>query len=358
MPAARKPDWPAVAEALGRAVPRAALDPAAVAWAAGAGPGRWAVACSGGADSLALLLLVWVHWPERRRRLVALHFDHRLRGRASAADARFCEKVGAALGVPVGVGRWDRPPERPGEAEARAARQGFFAAAMRRRRADVLWLGQQQDDVAETLLMRLARGSGTAGLAAPRPVQRQADGRVHVRPLLTVTKRELTEALNAAGATWREDASNATDAFFRNRVRRTVLPAWQAAAGRDVVAGAARARGLLEEDDEALEAWVDRLEAMGADGGLHLERLAGCPRAVWRRALHRWLGRHPHGSDLSSAGFAELLGRCEAGERTRFSLGRHGFAVLARGRLTFERNPASQRPPPRPAAPAAGSVDL
>ncbi|MES2694553.1 MAG: ATP-binding protein, partial [Verrucomicrobiota bacterium] len=76
-----KIDWPARAAALGAAIPRARLHPAVVGWAEGASKRvTWGVGFSGGADSLALLLLLWAHWPERRGRLRALHFDHRLRG--------------------------------------------------------------------------------------------------------------------------------------------------------------------------------------------------------------------------------------------------------------------------------------
>jgi len=76
---------------------------------------------SGGADSLALLLLLWAHWPERRARLVALHFNHRLRGAAADADERFCRRVCRSLGIRLQVGRWKNRRLEASEAEARAA---------------------------------------------------------------------------------------------------------------------------------------------------------------------------------------------------------------------------------------------
>jgi tRNA(Ile)-lysidine synthase len=299
----------------------------------------WCVALSGGADSLALLLLLWAHWPERRGRLVALHFNHRLRGRAAEADAKFCARVCAGLGVPLRVGDWRRARRSralPSEAAARAARQAFFAREMGRLGARLLWLAHQQDDVAETMLMRLARGSGTDGLAAPRPVQPQGDGRVYLRPLLTVKKAELTAALRAAGAGWREDATNAGDDYFRNRIRRAVLPAWTKAAERDALAGAALARERLEEDNAALEAWLDRLVPV-KHRQLDLAKLAGLPRAIWRRALHRWLRVVRPDTDLSRQGFEQLLALMERGRLSRFSLGVSGFAVLRRGKLAFQK---------------------
>jgi len=346
MPRAPKSDWPRIAGALGAVIPRSALHPAVVAWADEGGDaaarGPWAVAFSGGADSLALLLLLWAHWPERRARLTALHFNHRLRGRASTADARFCAGVCAALGVRFAAGEWAGSRKGASEAEARTARFEFFQSEFGRRRILALWLGHQQDDIAETLLMRLARGSGTAGLAAPRPLQAMPGGRVHVRPLLTLKKQELIAALKAAGAAWREDASNETEDYFRNRIRLEGLPAWRSSAtDRDALAGAALSRELLDEDDRALEAWVDALAPVSADGRqLDVKVLQHKPRAVVRRALHRWLAvQGANAGDLSRQGFSALLTAVERGSFTRFSLGRDGFAVLRKGFLVFEKKP-------------------
>lgn len=331
---------PPPARRLAALIPREQLHPRVLAWAERRpGRERWAVALSGGADSVALLLLLRAHFP--RRRLVVLHFDHRLRGAQSAADARFCRQLARACGVGFVAGRWQRRPRAgraiPGEAAARRARHDFFARAMARRRLRVLWLGHQQDDIAETMLMRLARGSGAGGLAAPRPVQAQSGGRVFVRPLLSLPKAQLQDALRKAGAAWCEDATNASADFFRNRIRRRVVPAWVAAARRDAPAGAAWSRELLEEDDAALEACVDRLRPIDAAARLDLARLAGEPRAIVRRALHRWLLKVRPESDLSRHGFAQLLDRLEAGGPVRFSLGARGFAVARGGKLLFER---------------------
>src|SRR4051812_6279189 len=87
-------DWPAAAEALARAIPKRRLHPRVVAAAEEMSPRTvWGVGFSGGADSLSLLLLVWAHWPSRRRALRGLHFDHRLRGAASRGDAVFCRQI-------------------------------------------------------------------------------------------------------------------------------------------------------------------------------------------------------------------------------------------------------------------------
>ena len=337
MAARKRNDWPRLADALAQRLPRARLHPAVLAWAEASPPREpWAVAMSGGADSLALLLLLWAHWPERRARLRVLHFDHRLRGARSRGDARFCRRVAAALGVSFHEEAWADARAGASAAEARAARHDFFGRQLRRFRAKALWLGHQQEDVAETLLMRLARGSGTAGLGAPRPVHGLPGGRVHLRPLLTLKKRELTDALRAVGARWREDASNATDAHFRNRVRHEVVPAWLHAAGeRDALAGAALSRALLEEDDVALEAWLAEVNPFAADGTLNLRRLAGKPRGLVRRALHRWLLAQPAGRGLARQAFDALLDDVMRARRTRHSVGVAGFAEIGKTRLRF-----------------------
>ncbi len=322
------------AAALAALLPVARLHPAVLAWAAKRPRAeKWSIAFSGGADSLALLLLLWAHWPERRARLQALHFDHRLRGRESRGDATFCRKVCAALGVQLVAGAWTGAHRGASEAAARTARLAFF-----QRHSRVLWLGHQQDDVAETIFMRLARGSGTGGLAAPRPVQAMPRGRVHLRPLLTLKKGEIARALRAAQLEWREDSTNAGHDFFRNRVRRAVLPAWAKAAERDALAGAARSRERLDEDDAALEAWLDELRPLNRRGTeLSLTALAGKPRALARRALHRWLLAQPDAGELSRQAFESLLDTVTSGRSTRHSLGLKGFAVTRRGVLRFEK---------------------
>jgi tRNA(Ile)-lysidine synthase len=335
--------WQSAAARAAALVPRGRLHGGAVEWAdARPRAERWAVALSGGADSVGLLVLLWAHWPERRGRLTAVHFDHRLRGAESAADARFCKSLCAALGIPLVSERW--AGRRLGsESEARKARFEFIERAMSARRVRVLWLGHQQDDVAESMLMRLSRGSGGSGLAAPRPIHvfppARAGGkaRFHVRPLLTLKKREIAMALRKAGVSWREDSSNAKGVHFRNRLRLEVIPRWVRAAGRDALSGAARSRELLEEDESAIEAWVDTLQPLGEDGSLNVSRLAGRPRAVVRRSLHRWILAQAKAGELSRQGFDALLHAVERGLPVRHSLGNHGFAAIRAGRLRFEK---------------------
>lgn len=339
MPARKTNRWQVVAERLAAAIPRERLHPAVVRWAETSGEGRWAIAFSGGADSLMMLLLVWAHWPERRKALHVLHFNHRLRGRAAAEDARFCRRVCAGLKVVLRVGEWAEATAEAMEAEARTARFGFFRTEMGKVNAWSLWTGHQQDDIAETMLMRLARGSGSGGLAAPRPVQRMAGGHVHVRPLLALAKSEIEAALSALKVQWRVDATNAGRVFLRNRMRHDVLPVWRAAvAGRDAMAGAALSRQMLEEDDEAMEFWADEVRAIGGRGELRWKRLVGKPRGLVRRALLRWLTQHGRAGTLSRQGFEALLTDVMRGRRTRHSLGKSALVEIGRASARIVTN--------------------
>lgn len=339
MPAHPPPDWRQAAEALGRRLPKECLHPVVLAWAdASSARAKWGVGFSGGADSLALLLLLWAHWPARRRHLRGLHFNHRLRGRESRADEIFCRRVCAALGVEFVAGAWPGRRRQVSEAAAREARLAFLE-----RHARVVWLGHQMDDIAETFFMRLARGSGAGGLSAPRPLQSLPRRRLHLRPLLTLPRAEIVAALRATCIPWREDSSNESGDFFRNRIRRRVLPAWKTAAQRDALRGAARSRLLLDEDESAFAAWLAALQPLAPNGELMLERLAGKPRALLRRALHDWLLAQPAAGRLSRQGFDALLESVERSRPVRHSLGREGFAVIRGGRLRFERTTSRRR---------------
>lgn len=330
MAARKRIDWRRAAERLGTAVPREKLHPAVLAWAEASPASEvWAVAVSGGADSLALLLLMWAHWPDRRKKLCALHFNHRLRGAAANRDEAFCGKVAETLGVRWRSGVWSDAKPQASEATARTARHAFFAGELKRLRGQALWLGHQQDDIAETMLMRLARGSGAAGLSAPRPVQWIGAERVHLRPLLTLKKSELVAHLQGAGVVWREDATNSGGDYYRNRIRRDVLPEWCAAAGeRDALAGAALSRELLDEDEEALNAWLREIAPITRTGALSLRRLAGKPRALVRRALQQWLMAQNLAGVLSRQGFEALLEDLLRARVTRHSLGAGGLAEI------------------------------
>jgi len=220
---------------------------------------RVCVAFSGGADSLLLLLLVfeWARRSDRLSVLRVLHFNHRLRGADSDGDAVFAKEVCESLELKYIEGVWeDSPPsETVSEDQARSARLTYFSSVAN---DSIIVTGHHQDDVVETMLMRLSRGSGITGLSAPRRVSKGAFGLSFLRPLLEVRKSEIVSALKAVDAEWREDASNFGDQFYRNRLRKNVIAHWEAAADRAIVPGVAYSRAMLEEDSIVLDEYFEK----------------------------------------------------------------------------------------------------
>ncbi len=189
------------------------------------------MAVSGGADSTALLAALHSIAPEFGLSLRAAHLHHGLRGAEADADLEAVRALCARLGVPLATARRDARrvlAERgwSGEDGLRRLRRAFLAAAARRAGAAAIATGHTADDQLETLLLRLARGAGLRGLGA----MRERTGR-WIKPLLEATRADLEADLTRAGLAWREDASNASRAHARNRVRHDVVPALLAAAG-------------------------------------------------------------------------------------------------------------------------------
>ena len=189
---------------------------------------RLLVACSGGADSVALLRLLCAvngsrHWGFT---LIVGHVDHGLRGRASTGDAAFVRRLAASLQLPYksrALHLRKGPSGRVGEAAARAGRLAALVAMARAARCDAIVTAHHADDQAETVLMRILRGAALHGLGGI-PASSLLGARF-VRPLLVFTREELRDYLKEIGQPFREDASNATTDYLRNRIRHDVLPA-------------------------------------------------------------------------------------------------------------------------------------
>ncbi len=183
------------------------------------------LAVSGGPDSTALLWLL-ARWRKARRRgpkLVAVTVDHGLRPEA-VREARAVKRLALALGVAHRTLRWrGRKPAAGVQQAARHARYALLAKAARSAGATGILTAHTLDDQAETVLIRLARGSGVAGLAAMRPVSAvpgHPAGEVRlVRPLLDIPKARLLATLRAAGVAFADDPSNADPRFARVRFR-------------------------------------------------------------------------------------------------------------------------------------------
>jgi tRNA(Ile)-lysidine synthase len=182
--------------------------------------GRVILAVSGGADSTALMVLAQ-RWRRRRARgpdLVAATVDHGLRP-GSQSEAKAVGALARRLGLKHEILNWRGAKPKTGvEAAARAARYRLLAELARRLGAEAIATAHTLDDQAETVLMRLAAGSGPAGLAGMRPRDTRL-GIVLLRPLLAVRKVRLVATLARAGIAWADDPMNADPAFARVRLR-------------------------------------------------------------------------------------------------------------------------------------------
>ena len=231
-------------------------------------PAGTAVTCavSGGADSLALLVLAC----SAGCRVTAVHVDHGLRpDSAGEADvvAAAAQRFGAAF-------RAERAPVEPGpnlEARARAARFAVLPP-------DVL-TGHTADDQAETVLLNLLRGAGLDGLAGMGP---------GCHPIIGLRRTETRRLCVELGLSPVHDPSNDDEAFRRNRVRHELLPLLDDVAQRDVAAVLARQADLLREEAGLLDALADAIDPTDA------RALAAAPPPLARRAVRAWLrGAHP-----------------------------------------------------------------
>jgi len=250
-------------------------------------PIRIAVAVSGGPDSVCLLHVLRELAPKLGAVLSVVHFNHQLRGAASDEDERFVAEMAAALALPFH--RAERNViARKGNLEqvAREARRSFFLELLREGRADRIALGHTRDDQAETVLFRLLRGSGLAGLAGIYPLT--AEG--FIRPLIEITRAEVEEFLRSRQIPWREDASNRDPRFARNRIRHALLPQLSREWNPRISEALAHLADLAHEEERW---WIAELPHLAPDfihtseGGIEArsDALARLPRAVARRLI-------------------------------------------------------------------------
>lgn len=242
--------------------------------------GRWAAGVSGGADSVALLALL------RERadlQLHVVHLNHQTRGDESERDAKFVYDLAKRLDVPCTIETLDRvlsmlaDPPANRSARFRAARLALFARVVVEQSAAGVLLAHHRLDHAETVMLRLMRGSGVTalvGMAASTTI-----GRLRVmHPLLDVAPERLRDELRRRGFAWREDASNTSPAYRRNRVR-TILQSDPSLADALVELASASA---------GVAAWL-RATMPAMTNELPVDALDGFPPIVREWAARRWL---------------------------------------------------------------------
>jgi tRNA(Ile)-lysidine synthetase-like protein len=251
--------------------------------------GRWAVGVSGGADSVALLSLL------RRRgdlSLVVAHLDHQTREGESAADAAFVAGLSARWNLPCSVRQRDevevtvaRPLTANRSSRFRAARFAMFRQVAAERDLQGVILAHHADDQAETVLHRLLRGARASGLAGMSK-RATVGGLTVLRPLLRVPGEVLRRHLLQEGQDWREDASNRSPEYLRNRLRRVLER--HVRLRREML--------LLAEACAGLRAWIQAQAPRLAEQFATAE-VADLPGPLHSEALRRWLAERGLPSD-------------------------------------------------------------
>lgn len=246
-------------------------------------------AISGGADSVALLFGLYLVKEKLGITLSAAHFNHHLRGEDSNRDEAFVKEFCDRYDIPLYLGEGQVVSGDKGlEAAAREARYGFLKTLPGK-----IATAHTANDNAETLLLHLVRGTGLKGLGGITPV-----GERLIRPMLTITRAEVEGFLEEYCLRHVEDASNATDAFLRNRLRHSVMPLLEAENPR--LAEALSETALrLRQDDAFVEQTAQRQETA------HVAALAAMPQALRSRVLEnllkQWGVREPEHRHIQMA---------------------------------------------------------
>jgi tRNA(Ile)-lysidine synthase len=253
---------------------------------------RYLIGVSGGRDSVSLL-----HWLVELgyRELIVCHLNHQLRGRSSQADARFVEKLAGNydVGFDLGLANVRVLAKRKNmsiETAAREARYKTFAKFAEKRRCRTIFLAHHADDLVETFLMNLFRGSGSAGLAAMREVSTRRIEDVDltiVRPLLSVWRDEIDSYVREHRLKFHEDASNKNLAPVRNRIRHRIIPYLQKSLGRRLRQNIWRTARITAEEEN----WIDNQLPISTDrdDDLSVRDFRDLPIALQRRAILKWL---------------------------------------------------------------------
>ncbi len=306
------------------------------------------LALSGGADSCALLHLLAGDAKEKGYTLTLAHLNHGIRGEEALRDRRFCEQLAADYGLELCVLDADVPAiarERGMSLETagRAVRYEYLERLMTERQIPLLATAHHADDQLETLLFRLARGTGLGGLGGIAPCRPFANGFL-TRPLLGMPKREILDYCQRNGLTFVTDSSNEDATAARNRIRLEIVPILEQLFD-DPQSRAYRLSESLREDEALLSSMADGLLEEARDGeALLVEPIRRAPKPLQRRALLSWcrkqLGAEPERVHLEA--LCRLLQKNAPQDEVALPGG--VVATIAFGRLTVDGTPPRTEP--------------
>jgi tRNA(Ile)-lysidine synthase len=247
------------------------------------------VACSGGVDSVSALLLIFAAYPKLRKRIEVLHFNHRLRQKASDLDESFVQSIASKLNLAF-ISKRSQGCQKTDEGSLRDQRLNFFEEITHTEGLKFIIQGHHINDLAESLLWRIPRGVSVDGLISPSPVSQLGTIRF-LRPLLTLTKASILDGIQKCNIPWREDTSNLENDYLRNRIRHSVLPKWEGACDRDLLTGVQKTVQNLRDESIALQFHAQQVFeiCLEADESLNLAKLQPYPNATKIRVIRLWL---------------------------------------------------------------------
>jgi len=248
---------------------------------------RILVGVSGGPDSLALLLQLFNLRSRLGLALYIAHLDHGLR-KSSASDALFVKDWGRKLNIPVSMEQLcPKLLKRKGSLEelCREARLDFFIKTAKKTKADKIALGHNLDDQAETVLMRLLRGTGLSGLSGIF-AKRKIRGMVFIRPLLETSRNEIEKYLKRKGVKARVDQTNDEDLFFRNKIRHNLIPLLKKEYNQNIVELLANLAETSSSDYEYLNLAAKR-SLKGDNSRLSIKKIMRLHPAILRLKIRQ-----------------------------------------------------------------------
>ena len=313
------------------------------------------VACSGGADSISALLLIFAAYPKLRKRIWVLHFNHRLRQEASDLDESFVRSIASKLDLTFTSER-SQGSQKIDEGSLRDQRLRFFEKTTRTEGLKFIIQGHHLNDVAESLLWRIPRGVSVDGLISPSPVSQVGKIRF-LRPLLTLTKASILDGMQKCKIPWREDASNSGHDYLRNRMRQSVLPEWEGACDRDLLAGVQKTVQNLREETIALQYHAQQVFeiCLEVDNSLNLAKLQPYPNATRIRVIRLWLGLFVKENETLAEKAQLLLDKIQEGPSCKLQISTDTYIRIFKDLLLLEK-PKKHRSIPYSAVPLLGKL--
>jgi tRNA(Ile)-lysidine synthase len=313
------------------------------------------VACSGGADSVSALLLIFAAYPKLRKRIRVLHFNHRLRQEASDLDESFVRSISSQLNLKF-ISERSQGSQKIDEGSLRDQRLKFFEEITHAEGLKFIIQGHHLNDVTESLLWRIPRGVSVDGLISPSPVSQVGTIRF-LRPLLTLTKASILDGMGKCNIAWREDASNSRHDYLRNRIRLSVLPEWEATCDRDLLAGVQKTIQNLRGESIALQYHAQQVFeiCLEADDSFNLAKLQPYPNATKIRVIRLWLALFDKEDETLAEKAQLLLDKIQEGNSFKLQICIDTY-IQALNDILFLEKPQKTRSIPFCAVPLTGKL--